>query len=312
MIHTDLSRDLVRNLATLINEAEFILIGAGAGLSADAGYDYAESVQFLKRYPYLKAVGVHCRYHSIGFRWPTKSMEWAFYARQLQEDLYSAPPNPEPYIQLRELTDHADRWVFTSNADNLFPRLGFSADRLWTVQGTFAHLQCLRPCCEEIWESMPFVERILPRIDLNTGELTDPAVVPRCPRCGGDMMLNVRGGDWFVERPYEPQWLRFKEWLGKAAAGRLAILEMGAGFNTPSVIRWPCERIAARHPNAHLIRINLHHPTTHPSLNGRATSIAKRAAEVISAVHRYVNLVVSDDGTGNCWLETGVPKTTGA
>lgn len=284
MIHTDFSPELVRNLVSLIKGAEYILIGAGAGLSADAGYDYLESVEFLKRYPYLKAVRVHCRYHSIGFRWPTKSMEWAFYARQLEEDLYGPPPHPEPYIQLRALTDHADRWVFTSNADDLFPRLGFSPERIWTVQGTFANLQCQRPCCEEVWESRPYIERLLPRVDLKTGELTDRSVVPLCPRCGGDMMLNVRGGDWFVEEPYERQRAAFAGWLRKAASGRLVVVEIGAGFNTPSVIRWPCEVITAKHRNAHLIRINPHHPKTQFPVGERAISIATRAAHVLSAL----------------------------
>jgi NAD-dependent SIR2 family protein deacetylase len=284
VIHRGISADLTRHLARLIGEAEYILIGAGAGLSADAGYDYTERVQFLKRYPYLKAIGIHCRYLSIGFRWPKKSMEWAFYARQLEEDLYSPPPNPAPYLQLKSLTEHADRWVFTSNADDLFPRLGFSPERLWTAQGTFAHLQCLRPCCEEVWESRPHIERILPRVDLSTGDLTDPTAVPLCPYCGGDMMLNVRGGDWFVEKPYEGQRAAFGEWLRNAATGRLVVIEIGAGFNTPSVIRWPCEAIVSRHRNAHLIRLNPDYPETQYPLEARCTCIAARGGEVLSSL----------------------------
>jgi NAD-dependent SIR2 family protein deacetylase len=281
--HTEISPEAIGELAGLIRDAEFVLIGAGAGLSSDAGYDYLETVEFLKRYPYLKKVGVRCRYHSIGFEWPTKSMEWAFYARQLEEDLYAPPPHPEPYLQLKRLTDHADRWVFTSNADDLFSRTGFAPERIWTVQGTFANLQCQRPCCDEVWNSRPYVERLLPRVDLETGELVDRSVVPLCPRCGGDMMLNVRGGGWFVEKPYESQRAAFNTWL-RAAAGRLVVIEIGAGFNTPSVIRWPCEVITARRPNAHLIRINPHHPKTQFQVCGRATSIAMCAGPVLSAL----------------------------
>jgi len=286
VIHTDFSPGLIRDLAGLIEEAEYVLIGAGAGLSADAGYDYLESVKFLKRYPYLKDIGVHCRYHSIGFVWPTKSMEWAFYARQLEEDLYGPPPHPEPYVQLRRLTDHANRWVFTSNADDLFSRLGFDPERTWTVQGTFANLQCQRPCCEEVWDSRPYIERLLPCVDLKTGELKDRSAVPVCPHCGGDMILNVRGGSWFVEKPYKRQRAAFNEWLKRAAAGRLVVIEIGAGFNTPSVIRWPCEVITARHHNAHLIRINPHHPKTQFSVGERATSIAMRASSVLSVLSK--------------------------
>ena len=284
MIHRDLSPELIQTLVSQIRDAEYILVGAGAGLSADAGYDYLESAEFLRRYPYLERVGVHCRYHSIGFEWPTRSMEWAFYARHLEQDLYGAPPHPEPYVYLRELTDHADRWVFTSNADDLFCRLGFDPARIWTVQGTFSNLQCQRPCCADVWESRPYVERLLPCIDLNTGELIDHSVVPLCPRCGGDMMLNVRGGSWFVERPYEGQRSAFQGWLRKAVRGRLLVIEIGAGFNTPSVIRWPCEAIAAKHHGVHLIRINPQHPKTRFPIGERATVVAMRASLVLSAV----------------------------
>jgi len=152
------------------------------------------------------------------------------------------------------------------------------------VQGTFSNLQCQRPCCEEVWESRPYVERILPCIDLSTGELNDRSVVPLCPSCGGDMMLNVRGGSWFVEKPYEGQCAAFQAWLRKAVGGRLLIIEIGAGFNTPSVIRWPCEAITARYRGAHLIRINPQHPKTQFPVAERATVVAMRASLVLSAV----------------------------
>jgi NAD-dependent SIR2 family protein deacetylase len=284
MIHTEFRPELIDSLRARLRDAEYILIGAGAGLSADAGYDYLESVRFLERYPYLERVGVHCRYHSIGFQWPTKSMEWAFYARQLEEDLYSAPPHPAPYVHLRELTAHADRWVFTSNADDLFCRLGFDPNRIWTVQGTFSNLQCLRPCCEEVWDSRRYVERLLRCVDPASGELTDPSAVPLCPRCGRDMMLNVRGGSWFVEKTHAAQGEAFRGWLKKAVEGRLVVIEAGAGFNTPSVIRWPCEIITAKNRSAHLIRINPHHPKTQFPVGDRATLLAMGAAKVLAAI----------------------------
>lgn len=283
MIHTSLSPQLAESLLSQISDADSILIGAGAGLSADAGYDYLESVEFQKRYPYLERIGVSCRYESIGFEWPTKSMEWAFYARQLEEDLFTTPPRPEPYLDLHELTRHAERWVFTSNADDLFMRLGFDPDRIWTVQGTFSNLQCLAPCCDEVWASKPYIERLLPCVDLGTGELKDASMVPVCPRCGGDMMLNVRGGNWFVEQPYESQRAAFQNWLTRAVEGRrLLIIEIGAGFNTPTVIRWPCELITARNANVRLIRINPHQPKLRFPVAERATIVALRAAEVLS------------------------------
>lgn len=273
---------LVERVSRLIADADHILIGAGAGLSTDAGFDFGESEQFQRRYPYLRPLGILTPGHSIGFPWPSKSIKWAFYARFVEEILHTPPPNPEPYLQLERITRHADRWVVTSNADNLFVRLGFDPERVWTRQGTFAHLQCLRPCCEEVWDSAPYVERLLEKVDLVAGDLTDDSVIPRCPRCGGEMMLYVREGAWFAEKPLEKQQEAFLEWLEQTRTGRLVVIEIGAGFSTPIVIRWPCESIAAHHPNAQLIRINPEHPQTRHPMNGRITCVEARAARVLS------------------------------
>ncbi len=282
MTHRKIFQKLVEEVSRLIAEADYILIGAGAGMSADAGFDFHESKEFQRRYSYLRPLGLLTPGHSIGFPWPSKSIKWAFYARFVQDILYTPPPNPDPYVQLETITRHADRWVLTSNADNLFPRLGFDPERLWTRQGTFAHLQCLRPCCDEVWESAPYVERLLPKVDLVTGDLTDPSLIPRCPRCSGEMMLNVREGKWFVEKPYEKQQSAFLAWLRAAATGRLVVIEIGAGFSTPTVIRWPCESIVAHHPRAHLIRINPEHPETQHPMDGRSTCISARGAAILS------------------------------
>jgi NAD-dependent SIR2 family protein deacetylase len=276
-----IASSVVEKAARLLHQAEFILVCAGAGLSADAGVDFGESKNFLKRYPYLREIGVYSAAHSIGFQWPTKSMEWAFYARHVEEVLLTPPANPNPYLQLDGITRHANRWVLTSNADDLFTRMGFDAERIWTRQGTYAHVQCLRPCSDQVWETKPIVERLLSQVDDRTGELADPAARPICPRCGGEMMLNVRGGSWFVEAPYHSQEERFQSWLRGIGSKRLVVIDVGSGFNTPTVVRWAAEAIVSRLPNAHLIRINLHHPDCYLPLDGRYISIQARGADAI-------------------------------
>lgn len=280
-----MTQQAIQNAVLQIANADFILIGAGAGMSVDAGYDYNESKRFLESYPYLRDIGVHCRYHSIGFPWPSKTIQWAFYARHLQDVLYTPPPNPLPYEQLDALTRHADRWVLTSNADNLFPRMRFDAQKLWTRQGTYSHLQCLRPCSTEVLDARPYMEAILPNIDLQTGDLADTTLVPHCPRCGGDVFLNVRGGSWFVEQPYEEQAERFHAWLASSGTKRLVLLDIGTGFSTPSVIRWPMEAIASSHPNAHLIRVNPLHPEVPQLLVGRSSSLRLGAGDFLQQVN---------------------------
>ena len=97
--------------------------------------------------------------------------------------------------------------------------------------------------------------------------------------------MNVRGGDWFVDAPYRPQMERWREWFGGIPSReRLLALDIGSGFNTPSVVRWPMERIALRDPEARLVRINLHHPELPAELGSRGASVAAGAREAIAAI----------------------------
>ncbi|HEY3450579.1 MAG TPA: NAD-dependent protein deacetylase of SIR2 family [Myxococcales bacterium] len=280
-----LSPLVAERVAALLQAADHVLIGAGAGMSVDAGFDYTSEAQFVRRYPVLSKQGPRCRYHLFGYPWPSPAVQWGHIARHLEELRFGPPPDPVPYEQLRALTETKDRFVVTSNADDLFERLGFSAERLWTRQGSYSRLQCLAPCSpESTWPAGPFVEAAVPKVDLATEELTDPALVPRCPRCGGEAMLNVRGGDWFLETPYQPQGQRFEAWLKKAFAGRLLILDVGTGFNTPSVVRWLVEEIALAHSDADLVRVNAFHPEVPRELGRRGLGIATAGAPLWAAL----------------------------
>jgi NAD-dependent SIR2 family protein deacetylase len=280
-----LDREVVAEIAALVARAEHVLVAAGAGMSVDAGFDYGDEVAFARRYPAAVArLGIRCRYHTFGFPWPSPAAQWAWIARHLEETRFSPPPDARPYDRLRELTADKDRFVVTSNADDLFERTGFAIDRIFTRQGSYARFQCLGPCSDATWPTEPWVRGALPAIDGKTEELTDARLHPRCPRCGGPVMLNVRGGDWFVEAPYEPQEQRFHAWLKGAATGPLLVLDVGTGFNTPSVIRWPAERLVATHADAHLVRVNLHHPHVPADLGARAIGLASSGAALWEAL----------------------------
>lgn len=266
-------------VARKLAEADFVLIAAGAGMSVDAGFDYTSEVEFVRRYPVLATKGPRCRYHLFGYPWASPAQQWGHLARHLEELRFTPPPRPAPYEQLRALTEGKRRFVLTSNADDLFERMGFGADRVWTRQGSYSRLQCLGPCDESsTWLAEPWVRSALPAVDLATEELTDAALVPRCPRCGGPVMMNVRGGDWFLEAPYEPQRERFMRWLNEAQRGTLLVLCVGTGFNTPGVIRWPAEQVALGHPRGTLVRVNKHHPEVPRELGERGRGIASDGA----------------------------------
>ena len=271
-------------IARWIREADRVVIGAGSGLSAAAGKDFGDRADFAARFPALVRRGLKAAYEMIGHSGLSEAAFWGFWSVHVTQMRFADGRSPV-YEGLLRLVRGKDCFVLTTNVDALFVRSGFEPDRVWSIQGDYASLQCLRPCTREVWPSAPAMQRALDAIDADTQEVADPECIPRCIRCGGDVFLNVRGGDWFIEEPYHPQRERWRAWFGGiSATDRLLLVDIGTGFNTPSVVRWPMERIALRDPAARLVRINLHHADLPRALGPRGLSVAAGAREVIEAI----------------------------
>ncbi len=183
-----------------------------------------------------------------------------------------------------------DYFVHTSNVDDHFLRSGFDPSRLYTPQGSFSFYQCLQPCRPDaVWPSRPMLDVALPLVNKHTGELPSNAV-PLCRHCGGPTMGNVRGGRWFLHHGlYDAQQDRLLQWMDgvRRAGKRLAVLEVGVGFNTPSVTRFPMEAIVREHGDAGvLIRVNPTDGDVPDDIN--AVSV-RRGWEALIAILQRVN-----------------------
>lgn len=256
-----------------LDEADRVLIAAGAGLSAAAGYDYADTERFAELFPALHRNGLRARYQLIGLPLPPRLL-WGYWSVHVSDIRFDPAPNPL-YQRLREVVNERDHFVLTSNVDGLFARNGF-AD-VWSPQGDYGRYQCEAPCTRETWESRPIVEAALETYDAASGEAT---AVPSCPRCGGPVFLNVHKGPEYVPDHYVPEGKRLREWI--KGDGRLLVVEIGAGFNTPSVIRWPVESLVRGVPGARLVRINRDDAEVPADLAGRALAVRADVAAVLA------------------------------
>lgn len=255
-----------------IGSADRLLIAAGAGLSAAAGFDYGDHTRFAELFPALHHAGFRARYELIGYPLPPRH-QWGFWAVHV-DDIRLQPVESSSYAALRTLAGSREHYVMSSNVDALFTRHGFASDRVYTPQGDYALYQCLTPCTRQVWDARPILSRALHEYDPATGQTSEEAV-PVCPNCGGPVYLNVNGGSWYINDHFQPQREGLEEWLadGLAQGKSTTILEIGAGFNTPGVIRFPVEHLTATLPNSRLIRLNRDHP-------GVPSGIAKRAASL--------------------------------
>ena len=284
-----LNRNDIQAICEYLRDADRVLIWAGAGLSADAGIDYTDTKSFARRFPVLAKRGFRMKAELIGYTDWSPELQWGYLALHVNEVRFEAPPHPV-YGRLLDLVSNKDYFVITSNVDGMFFKNGFSEDRVFTPQGDYAKMQCQTPCRNDTWPSKPIIDRILPTVDPDTQEVSDPHVIPQCPHCGGAVFLNVRGGNWFIEDPYVEQAERFTEWVQGTSESRLLVIEIGAGFNTPVVVRWPMERIVDNHPKAHLVRVNVNQPQVPREIAKRSISLRCSAVAAITAIRKAMGM----------------------
>jgi NAD-dependent SIR2 family protein deacetylase len=270
-------------LTELIRKADCILIGAGAGLSAAAGIDYSDTKTFAALFPKLLEKGFRRQYEMIGYHAWSEQEEWAYWATHVNYVRFQYPPSPLYAALLKSIVDK-DYFVITTNVDAMFYRTGFATDRIYTPQGDYARLQCVKPCTTETWPTKPVIDRILPAIDQDSFAVNDPSLIPRCPRCGGPVFLNVHLDAGYNAEPYKKQFHNYHNWLQVSANKNILIFELGVGFNSPGVIRWPFERIVYQRAHVQFVRINAKDPEVPDSIKGKSISIEKDIKDVLFAL----------------------------
>ncbi|MCP1136253.1 hypothetical protein NKT34_23425 [Paenibacillus polysaccharolyticus] len=271
----------IERAVELVKQADSIVIGAGAGLSAAAGMDYGDTETFARLFPPLLKKGFRRQYELIGYSNWSEEEKWAYWATHVNHIRFQFPPSPM-YEQLRGIVSSKDYFVITTNVDGMFQKTGFDEDRLFTPQGDYARYQCVTPCTQETWPTKPIVDRILPNIDPETFTILDSNLVPRCPHCDGPVFLNVRVDAGFIGAPYKEQEIKYIEFLKKNVNKKTVFMEFGVGYNTPVIIRFPFQDLTYTYKNTHLIRVNQQEPQVPEQIEERAVSYSGNASMFIS------------------------------
>lgn len=268
--------------ASAIAGADALLISAGAGMGVDSGLpDFRGNEGFWRAYPPMSRLGISF-FDMANPLWFKRDPElaWGFYGHRLH--LYRATSPHAGFDILRRWgeTMHHGYFVFTSNVDGHFQKAGFDEARVLECHGSISHLQCTRPCRDEIW-----ADRDL-RVEIDDETFRASSPLPSCPACAALARPNVlmfNDWNWIPHRSSEQQ-QRFENWLDGARGARLTIVEIGAGSAVPTV-RMTSERLAAR-AGATLVRINPREPQVPLGQIG----IPLRAVETLQAIGERLDL----------------------
>jgi NAD-dependent SIR2 family protein deacetylase len=251
---------LIETAAAAVGAAEALLITAGAGMGVDSGLpDFRGDEGFWRAYPPIAKLGISFFDMANPF-WFKRDPElaWGFYGHRL--NLYSATTPHGGFDILRRWAETKRRrsFVFTSNVDGQFQSAGFDAREIVECHGSISHLQCTRPCRDDIWDGHDL------QIVVDHGTMRALTPLPVCPACGALARPNVlMFNDWnWLPHRMSDQERRFASWLETVGGARLVIVEIGAGSAVPTV-RMVSERLASR-DGAKLIRINPREPQVPP------------------------------------------------
>ena len=261
-----------------IERAEYILIGGGAGLSAAAGITYGGK-RFTDNFAdFIEKYGFEDMYSPMFYKFKTQEEHWAHLARHIDLNRFLEPP-AELYKRLFELVKDKNYFVITTNVESQFEKSGFDKERIFEVQGNYGKLQCAKGCHNKLYPD----EELIKAMAAQTKDCRVPTcLVPKCPVCGGEMYPNLRKDNYFVQ---DEDWYaasgRYGKWLSGANPKKTVLLELGVGFNTPAIIRFPFEKMAYRGEAAKLIRINSGAPEAMRGNENNVISFDENMSDVI-------------------------------
>lgn len=243
----------IKKLKEALRIADTVVIGAGAGLSTAAGFTYSGE-RFEKHFSdFHQKCGFEDMYSGGFYPFQTPEEYWAYWSRYIFINRYQDAPKPV-YENLLKLVANKDYFVITTNVDHCFQKAGFDKKRLFYTQGDYGLFQCSEPCCQETFDNKDsIIEMFKQQKDMKI-----PAeLLPVCPHCGKPLTMNLRSDDTFVEdKGWHRAAERYQNFLRTRTGGKILFLELGVGYNTPVIIKYPFWQMTAKNPNATYACIN--------------------------------------------------------
>lgn len=263
-------QDKIAQLRRALDTAEAIVVGAGAGLSTSAGFEYGGE-RFARLFDDFAAKYGFTDMYSAGFYpFPTPEEQWAFWSRMIWCNRYEPAPK-DTYGKLVRLLAGKNAFVITTNVDHQFQLAGWPKARLFYTQGDYGLWQCSEPCHDETYDNYETVKCM---VEEQHDMRVPSELVPHCPKCGRPMSMNLRADDTFVE---DDGWLaaaaRYRRFLDTYSMDKVLYFELGVGGNTPAIIKYPFWRYTAANPQATYACVNLGQAQAPEEILGRSILI---------------------------------------
>lgn len=275
---TESYSEQIDRLKNEIENAEAIIIGAGAGMSASAGFAY-DGERFEKHFAdFRQKYGITDMY-SGGF-YPYNSLEeyWSWWSRHIWVNRYDIAAG-KPYMDLLNIVEDKDYFVLTTNVDHQFQLAGFDKKRLFYTQGDYGLWQCSKACHDKTYDNEETVRKM---VSEQRGLKIPSELIPKCPVCGAPMTMNLRCDNSFVQ---DEGWYaaanRYQDFIRRHKGMHILFLELGVGANTPAIIKYPFWQMTAQNRHAIYACINYGEAITPKEIKEQSICINKDIGAVL-------------------------------
>ena len=291
----------IEKFISYISTSKAIIIGAGAGLSTSAGF-LMSGERFDKYFfDFKKKYNIQDMYSGSFYPYSNKAEFWAFMSRNIYLNRFTPMPK-NTYNILYEIFKDKNYFILTTNADHLFQKAGFDKNKLYYMQGDMGLLQCKKPCHFKNYDNYDTIKNMLIDQGFNfdeKGELIPSSNIkseisenlkPKCPECGGEMDLNLRGGYNFVQDEgwYKHQQL-YTDFIDKYKNDDILYIEIGVGYDTPSIIKYNFWNKVAYNKKAKFVSINLEKNDVPEKIKNRSLIITGDANEILNKIFTLIN-----------------------
>lgn len=245
-------QDHIETLIEKIEDADAIVVGGAAGMSAAAGYNwYRTDETFLKYFgKFAEKYNIENIFYGFYYRYSTREERWAYIAT-LIKFVYDSKAG-QPYLDLLQILQGKDYFILTTNQDTQFSKV-FPEEKVSAIQGDWRYFQCSDRCHDEVYENKEKVEEMYANIE---GTRIPTEMIPTCPKCGQDMEPWVRSHIFLEGSFFKRELMKFQQYIMKNKYKKILFLELGVGKMTPMFIKEPFWEMTYSLPNAYYISIN--------------------------------------------------------
>ncbi|MBS9784494.1 MAG: protein-ADP-ribose hydrolase [Oceanivirga sp.] len=273
-------------LAKIIKEADAVVVGIGAGMSAADGFTYIGS-RFENAFPdFITKYGLLDMLQASLYNFESVEEYWAFQSRFIALN-YLDQGIGKSYVNLLEILKDKNYHIITTNADNAFWAANYNPKKVFHIQGEYALFQCSKHCHQQTYRDDKLIREM---IEKQKDMLVPTELVPKCPKCNEPLEVNKRNEEkgMVEDSDFHAQKKRYEEFLEKNKKGKVVYLEIGVGNTTPQFIKHPFWKFVSENDEAIYVSLNHKHYRIPSIIRNKSIEFSEDIAKLLDETKKYI------------------------